>query len=159
MDNMQQEQVEAAIREYLVGVLHMSLATCAGNKPWVCEVHFVYDEDLNLYFRSKASRRHSQEIAANPQVAGNIVEQHGPTDKPRGVYFEGTAEQLSGIAEDSPVVGIFRERLAIPNDIVADAAEADGHKFYKITVSDFYLFDARESKPATKYHLNWKGKA
>lgn len=52
----------------------MSLATSADNKPRVCEVYFVYDTDLNFYFRSKTSRRHSQEIAKNPYVSANIVE-------------------------------------------------------------------------------------
>src|SRR2546429_174368 len=86
------QEVEQIIREYLPGILHMSLGTSKDSKPWVCEVHFVYDNDLNIYFRSKKIRRHSQEIAQNPNVAGNIVEQHPAEQKPRGVYFEGTAE-------------------------------------------------------------------
>jgi uncharacterized protein YhbP (UPF0306 family) len=146
---------EKTIREYLPGVLHMSLATAAGNKPWVCEVHFVYDDELNLYFRSKKSRRHSQEIAANPNVAGNIVEQHGLTDKPRGVYFEGTAVILEDFNEDHKAYKAFGERLGAGPGIVEDSKEEDGHRIYKITVSDFYLFDSRESKPSQKYHLKW----
>ncbi len=47
--------VEKVIREYLPKVIHMSLATCVDNRPWVCEVHFVYDDDLNLYWRSTRS--------------------------------------------------------------------------------------------------------
>jgi nitroimidazol reductase NimA-like FMN-containing flavoprotein (pyridoxamine 5'-phosphate oxidase superfamily) len=74
--------VEQIIRDYLPNVIHLSLATCVDNKPRVCEVHYVYD-DLNLYFRSKLSRRHSQEIFHNPYVAGNIVEQHTREEKPR----------------------------------------------------------------------------
>lgn len=140
--------VEKAIREYLPGVIHMSLATCVNNKPWVCEVHFVYDDDLNLYWRSKPDRRHSQEIAINPHVAGNIVEQHGMDDKPRGLYFEGTAEQLNGIDADSPVYKLFVERFGLGPEILDNP-----HSFYKATVSDWCMFDARESDPSQKYHL------
>lgn len=78
----------------------MSLATSNNNKPWVCEVHYAYDDQLNLYFRSKPSRRHSQEIATNPHVAGSIVIQHKLGEKPRGVYFEGIAELLTGVDEN-----------------------------------------------------------
>lgn len=145
--------VEKTIRDYLPNILHMSLGTCVNNKPWVCEVGFVYDDDLNLYWRSMASRRHSQDIAANPQVAGNIVVQHGPGEKPRGLYFEGTAEMLHGIDEASPVYQLFVDRLGFGPAILEDAAKEDGFKFYKVNVADWYMFDARESSPPQKYHL------
>jgi uncharacterized protein YhbP (UPF0306 family) len=148
--------VEQVIREYLGNVLHMSLATSAGNNPWVCEVHFAFDDDLNLYFRSLPSRRHSQEIASNPNVAGNIVEPHGLNDKPRAVYFEGKAEMLTGVDENHPAYKSLSERLGSGTDIIDEAKEEDGHKFYKIAISDFYLFDSRESKPSQKYHLGWQ---
>src|SRR5260370_2292460 len=83
--------IEQVIRDYLPQIIHMSLGTSQNDKPWVCEVHFVYDDNLNLYFRSLISRRHSQDIAANPHVAGNIVKQHAVGEYPLGLYFEGTA--------------------------------------------------------------------
>lgn len=131
----------------------MSLATCVDNKPWVCEVHFVYDDALNIYWRSKQDRRHSQEIAQNPHVAGNIVEQHGSGDKPRGVYFEGVAEKLENVESGDEVYELFAERFGLGEEVVQDAKSDDGHKFYKINVTDMYLFDARESSPGRKYRL------
>lgn len=145
--------VEKTIREYLPNILHMSLGTCVDNKPWVCEVHFVYDDDLNLYWRSAPLRRHSQDIAVNPHVAGNIVVQHGLGEKPRGLYFEGTAELLDDINEASPVYQLFVERLSFGPEILEAAATEDGPKFYKVNVADWYMFDARESKPSQKYRL------
>lgn len=148
--------IERIIRDYLPNVIHMSLGTCADSRPWVCEVHFAYDEDLNIYFRSKPSRRHSQEIVANPHVAGNIVEQHGNNDEPRGVYFEGRAELLQNVDENHPAYISTKDRFDKDAKIIEDSLHDDGRKFYKITVNDFYLFDARESTPAQKYHLPWK---
>ncbi len=133
----------------------MSLATCVGGKPWVCEVHFAYDSDLNIYFRSTLLRRHSQEIAQNPNVAGNMIVQHGLSDKPRGVYFEGKAELLSDVDENHDAYKTLSKRLGIGSEIIDDAIKKEGHKFYKIVVSDFYLFDSRESSPSQKYHLPW----
>lgn len=150
---------EKAVREYLPGILHMSLGTSANGKPWVCEVHFSYDEDLNLYFRSKLATRHCQEMAANPNVAGNIVVQHGMTDKPRGIYFEGQAELLENLDENSAAYKAVSTRYNLGLEILEDASQPLGHKFYKISVTDFYVFDARESKPSTKYHLPWRSKS
>lgn len=148
--------VEKAIRDYLMEVLHLSLATCAEDKPWVCEVHFAYDDRLNFYFRSKPDRRHSIEIAANPNVAGNIIAQHGANEKPRGVYFEGTAEKLTDVDETHPAYTTYCERFGRGPEILEESRTDTGHGFYKITVETFYLFDARESSPSKKYQLPWR---
>jgi uncharacterized protein YhbP (UPF0306 family) len=149
------DDVEKVIRKYLPDVIHMSLATTDGNKPWVCEVHFVYDNDLNLYFRSLESRRHSRDIAKNSNVAGNIVEQHNLTMKPRGLYFEGTAELLKDLEINDYVCKLFCDRLSMDGEEIVKDAKHGGHQFYKISVSSWYLFDSRESKPSKKYHLLW----
>jgi uncharacterized protein YhbP (UPF0306 family) len=148
--------VEKTIRDYLPGVIHMSLATCVNNQPWICEVHYVFDDDLNLYFRSILSRRHSIEIAANKNVSGNIVEQHVAGQKPRGVYFEGEAELLENVDENHPAFKLYCERFNTDSKILDDAKNPDGHKFYKITVKKYYVFDSRESSPSQKYELAWK---
>lgn len=147
--------IEQVIRDYLPNVIHMSLATCAGNQPWVCEVHFVFDDNLNLYFRSLASRRHSKEIEVNDNVAGNIVSQHGLTDKPRGIYFEGKAQMLNDVDENHIAFKLCSERFGKDTSILEDAKKDDGHKFYMIKVSKYYVFDARESNPSHKYELEW----
>jgi uncharacterized protein YhbP (UPF0306 family) len=150
------EDVEKVIRDYIPEVIHMSLATVSDQGPWVCEVHFVYDHDLNLYFRSRSNTRHSQEIAENPKVAGTIHQKHGITDPPRGVYFEGQAKLMEDGGERKAVAPLFK-RFELdpddPDDILVSAAQVDGFKFYKIEVETFYLFDARESKPPKKYEL------
>jgi uncharacterized protein YhbP (UPF0306 family) len=149
--------LEQIIRKYIGKSLHMSLATVANNKPWVCEVHFVYDDSLNLYFRSLASRRHSQEIATNPNVAGNIVAQHTLEDYPHGIYFEGVAELLSDPQEQQKVFPLFQARLDVDENILADARSADGHKFYKITVESWYAFGKFGGDKGLKHKLAWNG--
>ena len=147
--------IEKAIRDYLPDVIHMSLATTDGIQPWVCEVHYVYDNSLNIYFRSKAHRRHSDEIAKNNHVAGNMVKQHIVDERPRGVYFEGTAELLSDVDEDHDAYKLYCLRFGTDKEILEEARTPDGHKFYKITVNTYYLFDSIESRPSTKYELPW----
>lgn len=150
--------IEQTIREYLPSTYHLSLATANNYQPWVCEVHFAYDDRLNLYFRSTEARRHSQEIAKNPQVAGNIVTQHAIDEKPRGVYFEGQAEKLDNVDQHHVAYQCLSQRFGFGPEILDEAQPSDGKKFYVISVSKYYLFDAKDSKPAQKYELAWSNR-
>lgn len=145
--------IEKIIREYLPEIIHMSLATSADNKPWVCEVHFAYDDDLNLYFFSTTDRRHCEELRNNKFVAGNIVKQHAMGEKPCGVYFEGEAEQLEGVDESHIAYKTYSERY--PN-FSHWANLGDGGRLYKISVNDYYVFDVTgKVQPPGKHHLPW----
>lgn len=149
--------IEKTIREYLPQVIHMSLATSNAGKPWVCEVHFAYDDKLNLYFRSLTTRRHSQEIADNPHVAGSIITQHFLGQSVRGVYFEGTARLLTTDKENTEAFQYMDKRFHLGSDVLEEAKRPDGHQLYKIVVDKFYLFDSYTSHPSQKYELQWNG--
>lgn len=148
--------VETIIRDYLPALVHLSLATVSDNRPWVCEVHFAYDEELNIYFRSLKSRRHSQDIANNPHVAGNIIKQHSVGEPGVGVYFEGTAKMLEPGDEQITAFNCLKERLHASDDILEEAKRPDGHQFYKISVDSFYVFGPFDGQPSQKYELKWK---
>ena len=150
---------EQTIRDYLPQIIHLSLATVKNNKPWVCEVHFAYDDDLNLYYRSLSSRRHSQEIAENPNVAGNIVKQHQLDEYPLGVYFEGTAKLLEAGDEQNKAFEAIKARLGAGDEILEEAKRPDGHQFYKISVDTFYVFGKFGGEGGKKYELRWNGGA
>lgn len=149
--------VEKIVRDYLPHVVHMSLATVKGNAPWVCEVHFAYDDDLNLYFRSLPSRRHSQEIANNPKVAGNIIKQHSLGEMPEGVYFEGTTAMIDSDDERRAVFPHFQKRLRANESVLEEAKQPDGHQFYKVTVHNWYIFGRFDGDAVQKYQLAWGG--
>ena len=149
--------IEKVVREYIDKSLHMSLATVSGDRPWVCEVHFAYDDKLTLYFRSLTSRRHSQEIAVNPRVAGNIVRQHALNDFPHAIYFEGTAELITDETIFEELYGYFKQRQAVDESIIEDAKKNEAHKFYKITVENWYAFGKFDGKKGLKYELKWNG--
>ncbi len=150
--------IESIIREYIDKSVHMSLATSTPDgKPWVCEVHFTYDDDLNLYWRSKSSRRHSLEIEANANVAGNIVKQHDLSEYPHAIYFEGKAELVNDNDYFADICELFKKRGFDVGDMIDDAKNPDGHKFYKVTVEDWYAFGKFGGDSGHKYHLPWNG--
>lgn len=150
------EDVEKAIREYIEGLVHMSLSTVADNRPWTCELHFAYSDDLRLYFYTKKSARHSIEIANNPHVSGSIVRQHAKEDRPQGVYFEGIAQKVDDITEDSDVFRVYNTRFGLSWESVDLGDAPNAHAFYEVVVSDWCMFDGLQSKPSRKYHIDWK---
>lgn len=151
---MNEKQIEQTIRGYIPQIIHMSLATVQDNMPWVCEVHFVYDDDLNLYFVSSAKTRHAQEIAKNPHVAGNIVTQHHKDQKVRCVDFEGVAETLNGADAEKTAYQAYKERFGESEGLLNEIRKDGDTRFFKIRVKDFFLFDSYGDTRG-KHHLPW----
>lgn len=146
--------IEENIRTYIDKTVHMSLGTTTPDgKPWVCEVHFAYDNDLNIYFVSKLTTRHCQEIAANPNVAGNIVKQHPLEESPHGVYFEGTAEAIEPSKEQ---VDTYCTRLGRDSkELSEQLKEKDGRRMYKISVTNWAIFGKFGLESNRKHELAW----
>lgn len=153
---MKPGEIEAIVREYIEQVIHMSLATVKDNKPWVCEVHFYYDNELNLYFTSSKNSRHAQELLANPYVAGNIVTQHFKNQKVRCVEFEGVAEMLDGAEAEETAYKAYVERYGESEGLLNEIRKDGDVRTFRISVTNFYLFDSY-GESRGKYQLEWKG--
>lgn len=145
--------IEKKILENITKTVHLSLATVNDNKPWVCEVHFAHDDNLNLYFVSKKDTRHCREIASNPSVAGNIIRQHSLTEAPDGLYFEGEASEIIATDED-----ITRYTTALNRDTEQFRqmlSEASGRSMYKIKVKKWAVFCNLDGSGHAKHELVW----
>ncbi len=135
-------EIRELIKEYLADAKLMQLATVRDGQPWVCSVWFAADEDLNLYWFSAISRRHSYEVAGDPRVAGAIALPHSTADKPRGIQFEGTGRLLTSDEDVSTARNLYEGRIF-------DAATIDNfinyeerpHRFYRARPTAFVLFD------------------
>lgn len=154
---MNAEKIEQIIREYFPQIIHMSLATVKDNKPWVCEVHFSYDNDLNLYFGSSMQSRHAQELLANPNVSGNIVTQHHKNQAVRCVDFEGIAQMLDADEAEKAAYPAHVARNGESQWLLNEIRKDGDMRFFRIKVSDFYVFDSYEGE-RTKNHLPWLSK-
>jgi uncharacterized protein YhbP (UPF0306 family) len=151
---MTNQQIEQTIRDYIPQIIHMSLATVRDNKPWVCEVHFSYDDDLNLYFVSSSETRHAKDIVDNQFVAGNIVTQHHKNQKVRCVDFEGHAQILSSVEAEQTAYKAYAQRYGTSEGLLNEIRKDGNTRFFKIAVKDFFLFDSYEGE-RSKYHLPW----
>lgn len=89
--------VKKLIKKYLQSKRVMHLATSVNNRPWVCNVHYYTDDDLNFYWISTLARRHSMEIEKNQNVAITIKVHEDTSDEQYviGLSAEGKAELIS----------------------------------------------------------------
>lgn len=155
---MNNQQIETIIRDYIPQIIHMSIASVRDNKPWVCEVHFSYDDDLNLYFVSSVDTRHGQELAANPNIAGNIVTQHHKDQKVRCVDFEGTATILESKEAEADAYRAYVNRYGESEGLLNEIRKDGNTRFFKISVENFYVFDSYGDERG-KHTLPWNGGA
>lgn len=153
---MSNEKIEQIIRDYIPQIIHMSIASVHDNKPWVCEVHFSYDDDLNLYFVSSVDTRHGQELIANPNIAGNIVTQHHKDQKVRCVDFEGIAVVLDGKEAEEAAYKAYVSRYGESEGLLNEIRKDGNTRFFKISVENFYLFDSYGDARG-KHALGWNG--
>ncbi len=145
--------VKNDIKKYFDEAKMMQLATTRDNKPWVCNVWFVADNNLNIYWISSTTRRHSQEIQDNEHVAAAMCLVTDPSDTSKGgIQLEGTAHEVTNALEIAKALKLYAARGIFTLDQVkkfmADAAKP--HRFYKITPARIVLFDGRVREYTTK---------
>lgn len=136
-------ELRQLIKEYLQEVKLMQLATSLDKQPWVCSVWFAADQDLNIYWISSTTRRHSAELIKNSKVAAAMVLPHTPDDPPRGLQLQGTAELLSNQKDIDKAILVYADRIFTKEKILEFMNDPETpHKFYRIKPTQFVLFDA-----------------
>jgi uncharacterized protein YhbP (UPF0306 family) len=131
------------IQDYLQEAKLMQLATAIDNQPWTSNVWFVADKDLNIYWFSSTKRRHSREILKNKKVAAAICLPQAPKDILRGLQLEGTAELLTDNISIVKAILLFARKIFTKEQIKQFMKnKKQPHRFYKITPTQFVLFDA-----------------
>lgn len=122
----------------------MQLATASPDgRPWICNVWFAADKDMNIYWISSTNRRHSIEIAANPRVAASICLVREPSESDRGaLQIEGTAEQVTNPLEIARALKLYASRgifsVKQVKSFMADLKYP--HRFYRINPKTISLF-------------------
>lgn len=127
-------------REYLKDGKVVQIATSNNNMPWVCSVYYVVDDELNIYWLSYPSRRHSQDIAVNSRVALTLAVK---TDLPViGVQAEGVATEVNNIAVVAKVIAMYVKKYGAGKQFLKNfKLQKNKHVLYCFTPSRIVLFD------------------
>jgi len=133
------------IDHYLKTQSLMSVATY-GDIPWIANVYYVHDADLNLYFLSKNWREHCKAIEINNNVAVAIADSSQPIYRPqKGLQISGTAQSVNLVSSlqwmfkmwNKLIAGSKGEKLTDPKKFV----DAGLSKVYKITPKRIKFFN------------------
>ncbi|MBA3724117.1 MAG: pyridoxamine 5'-phosphate oxidase family protein [Candidatus Levybacteria bacterium] len=131
------------IKEYMAKTRVMQLATCVNNRPWVCSIHFYADDQLNIYWISAPTRRHSEDIQQNAKVAATMNIHEDTAQEPYVIGL--TAEGEATVLTDKEVERIgkqYIEKLSKDRSMLEDILSGKiNRKFYRLKVTKFVLFD------------------
>jgi|SRR3989344_3916204 len=109
------EDIKQLIREVLDKGYLMSLATANEGGVWVCDVIYVHDDSMNIYWMSDPDVRHSQAIRKDNKVAGTITVSGAGEDN-FGIQFEGVAEKIAGSRHDLALKHYAKRKKAAPKE-------------------------------------------
>lgn len=124
----------------------MQLATSCNDKPWVCTVYFVHDENFNIFWVSSPKRRHSQELSANPNVSATIVIYDDPSGERVGFQIEGTASLVSDAVEIQKAARLYVDKYKSGKEYFLQLTADNPEQFiYKLKPNNIALFDQSQS--------------
>lgn len=90
-------QIDQQIIHFLNGHHLLTLATSQNNKPYCCNLFYVYDQVSNqLIFSTETKTKHAQDFITNTNVAGSVALETKEVSKIQGVQLLGTIEELKG---------------------------------------------------------------
>jgi uncharacterized protein YhbP (UPF0306 family) len=139
-------EVEKLIKEYLSESRMMQIATVNNEQPWICTVYYVEDEDLNLYWLSLPTRRHSQEIEKHNKVAIAVPVKF---DKNPiiGIQVEGVAEVVKNPDVVKKIMKQYVKKYGSGKDFYDNfIASKNEHWLYKFVPKEYKLFDENKFK-------------
>lgn len=151
---MTDDELQHRVRAYLSTAKMMQLATARNDSPWVCNVWFASDDDLNIYWISSTKRRHSNEIADNPRVAAAICMVHEPSEGDMGaLQLEGHAQEVSGAEEINHAMNLYVKRKIFTEQQVLDFMDNPDfpHRFYRLKPKRFVYFDPTKEISTLEY--------
>jgi len=132
------------IQERILQVLDkthlMSLAVSDENGPWVADLIFIHDKNLNVYWMSDPKTRHSMAILKNHRVAASITASTKSKEPNFGGQIEGVAAQLKGIQFDLLIKHLAKRGYQKPK--LSEAKKIlDGDLWYKLKTFKIGLID------------------
>jgi uncharacterized protein YhbP (UPF0306 family) len=90
-------QIDQQIIHFLNEHHLLTLATSQNNKPYCCNLFYVYDKISNqLIFSTETKTKHAQDFITNTNVAGSIALETKEVSKIQGVQLIGTIKELEG---------------------------------------------------------------
>lgn len=115
---MEELEIKKIILEVLERGYLLSLATVDEGGVWACDVIYIHDDQLNIYWVSDPEVRHSRAILTHPQAAGTVTV-GGQGEDDLGIQVDGIVEKIEGERLDLMEKHFAKRKKPLPK-------EADG---------------------------------
>ena len=90
-------QIDQQIIHFLNEHHLLTLATSQNDKPYCCNLFYVYDQVSNqLIFSTETKTKHAQDFITNTNVAGSVALETKNVSEIQGVQLLGTIQELKG---------------------------------------------------------------
>lgn len=89
-------EVRALVENVLRQGYLMGLGTADQDGPWVADLIYTFDDNLNIYWISDKETRHSAAILRDPRVAATITISDRPNMSNLGLQMHGEARMVEG---------------------------------------------------------------
>jgi len=136
---MSENFVRKRILEVLEKGYLLSLGTIDDGGVWVSEVIYVYDDNLNIYWMSKPSCRHSKALQKNSNIAGTITISNNIKDLDFGLQLSGKIMEVEENKVNLIIKFLKKKCKSIPQDPLK--IMSSGFIWYKITPTKIDLID------------------
>lgn len=132
MKNSTSFDLKSLAIEILNSCYLMSLGTVDDAGPWVSDIVFVHDDELNIYWLSKPDARHSAAVRWNRQAAASITKSNNQGEDNVGLQIAGVVTEIEG-----NVLEMAQLHLKKRKKVDSNPAEIlnKGQKWYKLTPS------------------------
>jgi len=127
------DDLRTLLRQILDQGYLLSLASVDESGPWVSDVIYTFDGDLNLYWISQSESRHSKAFVTNPLASGAITVVEKPEGKGIGLQISGTVRMLAQIPANS--LALYTKKRKGETQWIPSAGEV----WYRLTPSKFDL--------------------
>lgn len=129
------------VKKYLGQAMVMQLATVNQGQPWICTVHYAFDDDFNMYWVSLTSRRHSADLAKDPSAAVAVVVK-APEHPVIGIQMSGKAGLVDDDEEIKKAAALYAARHQSKKEFVDGVLSKQApFRLYRFKPDSGALFD------------------
>jgi len=115
----------------------MSLSTCADNKPWTCDLVFVYSNNFEIFWLSKSITRHSTNILNNPNVSATITLSCNQGEDNKGLQIEGKSFLVKGLLPEMAIKHLNKRKKHL--DDFKNILKIRDERWYKLVQDNIEL--------------------
>jgi nitroimidazol reductase NimA-like FMN-containing flavoprotein (pyridoxamine 5'-phosphate oxidase superfamily) len=140
------EDLDAIARRIVDSNRFMTLATADDRgAPWATPVWYAPEDYREFFWVSKPGARHSENLAARPEVGIVIFDSH-LTGGWNALYLSAVAAELGDVDRGIGIFSRRSEEQGFPPWTSEQVLPPARHRLYRATVSEWFVLDTHDER-------------